>query len=227
MSEGPTPSTTRRGFLATSAAGAAIAALGTLPAFPGLAAQQGTPQVDQAQGWLRPIRSKYRQFFDTPRMDNAIPLLHVNNYLGTWRAQPGVKHDDVHAVLGIFGFAVPVVFGDAMWSKYQLGKALGLTDTATGQPYVRNPYLAPQNGELLASPDAAIPALQRNGATVILCNNAFGFWVGRIAQGSGAAPDAVRAEMLANLAPGVTLVPAMVMAVEQAQRYGLTYMKNM
>ncbi|HET7042566.1 MAG TPA: hypothetical protein VFI13_11125, partial [Gemmatimonadales bacterium] len=113
-----------------------------------------------------------------------------------------------------------------MWSKYQFGKLIGLTDASTGQPYTRNPFLNPQNGELFGSPEVAIPALQRMGARVILCNNALGFVSAVSAQAAGATPMAVRTELIANMTPGVTIVPAMVQAVEQAQRAGLTYMKN-
>ncbi|MEP6744116.1 MAG: twin-arginine translocation signal domain-containing protein, partial [Gemmatimonadota bacterium] len=141
----------RRGFLTRTAAGAAMAALATLPTWVDAQAQAMSPEIDANKGWLRGTNTKYRQFFQTGKMESAIPFHHVNNYYGSWRATAGVKHDDVSAVIGIFGFAVPVVFGDAMWKKYELGKALNLMDASTGQPYVRNPFLNPQNGELFAS----------------------------------------------------------------------------
>ena len=216
----------RRGFLTRTAAGAAMAALATLPQWVEAQAPAQAPEIDANTRWLSGVNSKYRQFFETGTINNAIPFLHVVNYFGAWRATPGVREGDVKAVVGIFGMAVPAVFGDPMWAKYEFGKALNLTDATTGQPYVRNPYLAPQNGEMFASEASTPAALQRLGARVILCNNAFGFWVGRIATASNQQPAAVRAEMLGHLAPGVTLIPAMVQAVEQAQRAGLTYMKN-
>jgi hypothetical protein len=216
----------RRGFLTRTATGAAMAALATLPSWVEGQAPMQLPEIDANTRWLRGMDSKYRQFFETGTINNAIPFLHVVNYFGAWRATPGVRENDVKAVVGVFGMAVPVVFGDAMWAKYELGKALNLTDASTGQPYVRNPYLAPRNGEMFASEASTPEALQRLGARIILCNNAFGFWVGRIATASNQPPAAVRAEMLGTLAPGVTLVPAMVQAIEQAQRAGLTYMKN-
>ena len=80
--------------------------------------------------------------------------------------------------------------------------------------------------ELFASEASTPAALQRLGARFILCNNALGFWVGRIAAATNQEVSAVRAEWLANISPGVTVVPAMVQAIEQAQRAGLTYMKN-
>jgi hypothetical protein len=216
----------RRGFLTRTAAGAAMAAIATLPTWVEAQAPAQVPGVDANKAWLNGINTKYRQFFETGTMNNAIPFLHVVNYFQAWRATPGVKTTDVSAVMGIFGFAVPAVFGDAMWQKYELGKMMNLTDASTGQGYTRNPFLAPRNGELFGSEASTPLAVQRLGAHIILCNNAFGLWTMLIGRASNQDPAAVRTEMLGHLATGVTIIPAMVQAVEQAQRAGLTYMKN-
>jgi hypothetical protein len=228
MFEARDGSTDRRGFLTRTAATAALAAVASLPAWVEAEAQasQLPPEVDQHQGWIRSIRSKYKQLFETPKMDNAIPLHHINNYYGAWRGTAGVGANDMTAVFGVTGFAVPLILNDAMWAKYNLGKMMNLTDAATGQPYTRNPYMNPQNGELFAAPTVTPTALQHLGAKFILCNNAFGLWIALTSGATSQQPAAVRAEFLANMQPGVTLVPAMVQAVEQAQRAGLTYMKN-
>ncbi len=84
-------------------------------------------------------------------------------------------------------------------------------------------------GRICPAPEASAStpaAIQRPGARIILCNNAFGFWTMLLGRATDQEPAAVRVEMLGHLAPGVTIVPAMVQAVEQAQRAGLTYMKN-
>jgi hypothetical protein len=219
---------TRRGFLTRTAAVGAMAALASIPAWVDAEAQmQGLPpEVDQNQGWIKGIHSKYKQLFETPKMENAIPLHHISNYYTAWRGTTGVAQNAMTGVLGVTGFAVPVILKDAMWAKYGLGKMMNLTDAATGQPYTRNPYMAPQNGELFAAPTTTPTALQGLGAKIILCNNAFGLWIALTSGATSQQPAAVRAEFLANMQPGVTLVPAMVQAVEQAQRAGLTYMKN-
>jgi hypothetical protein len=216
---------TRRGFLTSTAAAGAMAALATLPTWvegQAPAQQQG---IDSNTAWLRGLTAKNKQFFETGKMENAIPFLHVVNYFGAWRATAGVAQNDVAAVMGVFGMAVPVVFGDAIWAKYDVSAMMNVKDPS-GQPYKANPYITPRNGELFAS-DASTPAaVQRLGARIILCNNAFGFWTMLLGKATNQEPAAVRTEMLGHLAPGVTIVPAMVQAVEQAQRAGLTYMKN-
>ena len=219
-------SSDRRSFLTRTAAGAAMAALATLPTWVEAQTPVQDPGIDGNKGWLNGINTRYRQFFETGKADNAIPFLHIVNYFGAWRATPGVRAGDVSAVMGVFGMAVPVVFGDAVWQKYELGKALTLADASTGQPYTRNPFINPRNGELFASEASTPAALQRLGARIILCNNALGFWASRIGAATNQTPAVVRTEMLGQLAPGVIVVPAMVQAIEQAQRAGLTYMKN-
>src|SRR6478736_4125935 len=183
---------TRRGFLTSTAAAGAMAALATLPTWvEGQAPAQGQG-IDSNTGWLRGITAKNKQFFETGKMENAIPFLHIVNYFGAWRATAGVAQNDVTAVMNV--------------------------KDPSGQPYKTNPYITPRNGELFAS-DASTPAaLQKLGARIILCNNAFGFWTMLLGKATNQEPAAVRAEMLGNLAPGVTIVPAMVQAVEQAQR---------
>lgn len=72
--------------------------------------------------------------------------------------------------------------------------------------------------------DASIFALQARGAIFLLCNNVFNLWMGMLAAGSHGKPETLREEFLANMLPGIQLVPAMVIAVGQAQKHGCSYM---
>jgi intracellular sulfur oxidation DsrE/DsrF family protein len=70
---------------------------------------------------------------------------------------------------------------------------------------------------------SSIPSLQKMGTKFILCNNALGLWTLELeARGKGTAA-AIDKDLRANLLPGVTIVPAMVAAIEQAQAAGLSY----
>ena len=61
------------------------------------------------------------------------------------------------------------------------------------------------------------------GTKFLLCANAFGGWCMELdARGKGKAPD-IEKELGANLLPGVTIVPAMVIAIEKAQAAGIRY----
>jgi intracellular sulfur oxidation DsrE/DsrF family protein len=68
-----------------------------------------------------------------------------------------------------------------------------------------------------------IESLQKIGARFLLCANALGIWCLELeARGKGKASD-IDKELRANLLPGVTIVPAMVIAIEKAQEAGIKY----
>ena len=107
---------------------------------------------------------------------------------------------------------------DAMWKKYQIADFFQSGDKATANPWRASPTVLG-----MSLPQASIESLQKRGTTLIVCNNALTILSGMLAQKRGLDPAKVYADMNANLLPGVHLVPAMVIAVEQAQKAGLTY----
>lgn len=221
--------TDRRAFLGrTALAAAALAAPAALRA-DGAPAPSAIPD----DRWLDTLRGRHRQIFDMPQPAGGLPMLHVRNYLETYRAAYGLSHPDVNAVVGLYYMTVPLALDDAMWAKYQLGAASHVVDAGTGQPAVRNVLARPREGAdvlpiaggPVAPPnDVAIAELQRRGALFLLCNNAVGFWSGQLAAASKQQPAAVREELLSHLLPGVVVVPAMVIAFQQAQARGASYM---
>ena len=228
--------THRRGFLgrvvgAAAAAGVSIVGGGTL------AAQQSGPD-----DWIKEVKGTHRCLFDFPQHKNGMPLLHILNYLNTYSAAYKVGPGQAGAVGTFYGMgtqaSIPFAFNDAMWAKYQLGDYTALKDGA-GKTYTRNVFYRPTKDDVhllmqaLQSP--AIPAfadmmpglgiesLQKVGTKFLLCANAFGGWCMELeARGKGKAPD-IQKELGANLLPGVTIVPAMVIAIEQAQAAGIKY----
>ena len=74
-----------------------------------------------------------------------------------------------------------------------------------------------------AMPALGIESLQKMGTKFLLCNNALGLWTLELeARGKGKVAD-IDKDLRANLLPGVTIVPAMVIAIEKAQGAGITY----
>src|SRR5262249_51391753 len=131
-----------------------------------------------------------------------------------------------------------LAFNDAMWAKYALGDYLALKD-ASGKAYARNVFNrpTPQDAHILINafqtpaipelaemiPGMGIENLQKMGTKFLLCNNAFGAWCLELqARGKGKA-DALGKDLMANMLPGVTAVPAMVIAIEKAQAAGIRY----
>ena len=224
--------TTRRTFLGTAVAAAAGA---TLPTAVRGATQEGP------DAWIREVRGEHRCMFDFPQHKNGVPLLHILNYLSTYAAAYGTTTPQVGAVgtfysIGV-GSSIAMGFDDAMWDKYALGEYHGLVDSS-GRPYRRNVFHRPTaaDAHLLAEaigislpmfgeafPAMGIESLQGMGTKFLMCQNALNGWTSELeARGRGAQPE-ILADLQNHLLPGVTLVPAMVIAIEKAQQAGIGY----
>lgn len=229
MSESLLPK--RREFLGQLAAGAV--ALGLTGSVSKAFAADRRTRIDLAPSdkWLTALTGKNRQVFDMPNPQNGMGLLHVRNYLNTMRDTYNLKHPDVTAVVSLYGATTMLAFNDAMWTKYALGSKLKVMD-GSNAPATQNVfYNAPAGAAALSLTGAPIPipvdtsisALQDRGGVFILCNNAFNVWMGLLGGGGAKSAD-LRKEFEANMLPGVYLVPAMVVAISQAQTHGCTYM---
>lgn len=225
------PNTTfpkRREFLGTIAAGAV--AFGLTGSVSRAFAARPTNHEDlvPSDKWLASVTGKHRQFFDMPNPDHGMGLIHVRNYLNTLRDTYKVTNPDATAVVSLYGMTTLLAFNDAMWNKYNIGNVLKVNDgsnaAATSNVFAATPSggstLSIGGGPIPIPADSSISALQQRGAVFILCNNAFNIFMGML--GGDKAAD-VRKEFEANMLPGVFLVPAMVVAINQAQTHGCTY----
>ena len=226
----------RRGFLGRmfgAAAAAGLSVAGTRVA---------SAQEAGADDWIKEVKGTHRCLFDFPQHKNGFPQLHILNYLNTYATAYKASPGQVGAVGTFYSVgtqsSIPLAFNDTIWAKYALGEYTGLKD-ASGKPYTRNVFNRPtaQDLHLLiqamgtpnipalseAIPALGIESLQKMGTKFILCNNALGLWCLELeARGKGKAPD-IEKELRANLLPGVTLVPAMVIAIDKAQEAGIKY----
>src|SRR6185369_8030825 len=172
---------------------------------------------------LKGLTSKHKQFFDSPAPAGGIGLVHIMNYYDTYNKAFNVKDADIDAVLTFYGATTFYGLNDAPWAKYRLGEFLETNDPATGQPATSNPWRAAPVILGMSIPPASIESLEKRGATMILCNNALQIFAGMLATKRGLDSKVVYEDLKANILPGVNLVPGMVIAVEQAQRAGLSY----
>jgi len=231
-----TDTTHRRGFLGRLVGAAAAAGVSIIGGGAAAAQESG------AEDWIKDVKGSHRCLFDFPQHRNGMPLLHILNYLNTYSAAFKTAPGQVGAVGTFYGMgaqsSIPFAFNDAMWAKYQLGDYTSLKDAA-GKPYVRNPFYHPTRDDLHllmaalqsptipafgdAMPALGIESLQKMGTKFLLCANAFGGWCMELdARGKGKAPE-IQKELTGNVIPGVTIVPAMVIAIEQAQAAGIRY----
>ena len=222
---GPTP---RRGFLARLAgAAAALTAGGSLPG--ATLAAQGSAH----DRWITGLKGAHRCLFDFPGHDAGLPLIHIYNYINTYRTAYSEPASSVHAIGTFYGppgdaASMPLAWNDLVWEKYKIGELLKLTDPVTKQPTTRNLYFRPRAGDPVlfggAFAVAGIESLQRMGTLFLMCNNAFQAWVAFLSgSGTKGNPAGIEREIRANLLPGVVTVPALVIAIEKAQVAGIAY----
>lgn len=181
---------------------------------------QAPASVEPSDRWLDGLKAKNRQLFDSPAPAGGIPLVHIMNYYDTYNKAYKVKDADIDAVGTFYGSTTFHGLNDAMWDKYKIAEFL---EPGVANPPAGNPWRAAPTIIGMSLPQASIEALQKRGATFIVCNNALTIFSGLLAQKRGLDPAAVYADMKANILPGVYLVPAMVIAIEQAQKAGLSY----
>src|SRR3954462_13237410 len=202
----------------------------------------GAAQESSADAWIKEVKGSHRCLFDFPQHKSGVPQLHILNYLNTYATAYKTGTGEVGAVRTFYGVGTqassPLAFNDAILTTYELGVYTGLKD-ADGKHYTRNVLKRPTLRDLHllmqaygspmipaladAMPALGIESLQKLGTKFVLCANALGIWCLELeARGKGKAPD-IDKELRANLLPGVTIVPAMVIAIDKAKKAGIKY----
>jgi hypothetical protein len=209
----------RRSFVSVLASFAGLAAVGG--AREAAAGQSAVPNVapfDMA--WLDQMKGKHKQVYDLGSFDLAAdprPLRFGRNFLDTFRDVYRLEGADINTAVGISGDAMPMNVNDAMWAKYHLGERSKIMDPTTKQPAIRNIFLD--------MPEIGVKAMQARGTIFWQCNVALTNQAGQIANAMGLKAADVRADLIANLNPGVKLMPSHVMALALVQERGFSYMR--
>ncbi len=179
-----------------------------------------TEPVDEP--WLTRLTGKHRQFFDAVTPNDGTALLFAANYLDKNMEAYGLKQSEVTTVVGLRHMAVPLGLNDAMWAKYKLGEFFKVNDKGTNAPATRNVFSHLKSGDMMM-PDAGVEELIARGAIFTACNVALSVLSGFAANAAGLPPAGAHEEWVANLIPGVVVVPAGVLAVNRAQENHCTY----
>lgn len=172
--------------------------------------------------WLTDLRAPNRTLFDIPTTSTGVGPVHILNYYNTYNSAYGVPDSDINAIGTFYGQTTLLAVNDAMWAKHRLGELLDLKNTA-GQAFTTNPWRTSVRAHGSDIAAASIEALQKRGVVFLVCNNALNNWVRQVANARGGEVAAVDREIRANLLPGVVVVPAMVIAIERAQKAGFAY----
>ncbi len=228
-----TDSTPRRRFVGTVlGSAAAMAAAPLLPLTDVAAGAQSTTgeaarssQWDMS--WVTRIRGEHRMAFDAPEVESGLVLIQARNWMAGHTEVYGTRDDQMTAVLVIRHNAVPMVMNDAMWEQHALGEVLEINDPRTGQPARRNPFVGIQPGDrTMIYSDGGLDTLIQRGAVALACSLALRNRAAAYARRASRPAAEVHEEVLANLLPGVTVMPNGIFALGRAQEAGCGYMRS-
>ena len=219
--------THRRGFLGRLAAGAAALGLGGLVAPAEAAARPSrdplvSPANPEFEAWLNKITGKHKMIFDVPEPNDGFVFAWARVFLNTTNETYGTSDADNSAVIILRHAGIPFAMESAMWAKYKLGQTFKITDPATKGPAIRHPLIHLKPG------DAPIPGMGTDeliakGVQVGVCNIALTFYSMNMAKEMGTPAETIKKDWVANLLPGVFVVPSGVIAVNRTQEKGCAY----
>jgi intracellular sulfur oxidation DsrE/DsrF family protein len=205
----------RRGFLGEMSLGMLAVAGGT-----GVSRLLANPAAE-TEPWLQGLTGRHKQYFDVSAHLQGAPLGRTANFFNAYVDAYSLKDSDVNVVFGAHGTAIPMVFNDALWSKYALGAKYSIVELGTKNPAVRNIFAGAGTGNTWYDP--SIASLQKRGVRFLACLQAIARVSRELASREGVDAPAIKEELIAGLLPGVTPVPAAIVAVNRAQEAGMTY----
>lgn len=217
--------TQRRDFLrqasliaAGSVAAAPLLAQGT-PAAPAVSSQ-GAAEWDMS--WTSRVNGRHRMSFDAHKVSEGVCLHQVRSFLAGYATIYGLTDADLSAVLVIRHAAIPMVFGDALWSDGKLAEEDSLKDPTTGEPAKRNPFINIAAGDRHHSmwPDGALDNLISRGVIVLACDLATRNFAARISRWRGIPRQDALDLTYRNFIPGVYRMPTGIFAISHAQSLG-------
>ena len=205
----------RRTFVAQLAAFAGATAFlpGTSRAAPTVA------PGDELEPWLAALKGSHRQLFHShENLGNG--LFYATRFKTDYPKDYGVTPADVNSVLAAHGKTGVVTYNDAAWEKYGLGEMFDIKESP------KSDKIATRN-IFLKGPDEDDPGVEEAlnaGVVVLSCHNALrGMARGLAKDKKFGSADDIERDLIASLVPGVILVPAMVIAIERAQKQGCAY----
>ena len=186
----------------------------------------GSPDVWD-DTWTERVRNHESVVYDIADVGEGSTLSKAAMVMGDYKAARDYGDDRLTTVVVMRHLAVPMVFNDAMWDKYEIGKTLKVNDPTTGEPARRNPFVRVNASDehKLIEPGESLSALHARGAILLGCNRALMARASAYAKKTSVPVADVQKELRANLVPGVILQPSGVYAVVRAQNAGAAFFR--
>jgi len=239
--------TARRQFIGELAAGAAaLAAIACSPAAAATSASSQAPapaaplsaanhasmpkqsELTWDTSWMNRITAKHKVVFDSPEINDGDALWSAAGYFDWVKDVFKTGDSDSSVVVVLRHAAVPMLYSDAMWAKYDLGVETKTTDPSTKKAAKRNIFYQKldKDGKPATGDDAAasIAALTSRGVIFLGCDMATRAFAPRIAERTKQQQSAVYEELKQHLLPTATLMPTGIFATLLAQEAGCSKM---
>ncbi len=223
------PTTDRRSFLGSIAAGATTIGIASMVAPFAVQAKPGyDPEKDPhpAEVWLNKLKGKHRVVFDVTQPHEIYPFAWPRIFLMT-NGVTGAPESDCGVIVILRHSAIPYALEDRLWEQYKFGEFFKAEDPATKTPSVRNPFWKPKEGAFNIPGFGVVPIgineLQASGVMFGVCDAAMTVYSAVAAQTMGKDAAAVRKDWVAGLLPGIQPVPSGVWAIGRAQEKGCSY----
>ena len=211
--------TTRKDFLAAGTGAAALAALTTVAkAAPAAVTPASSGFTFDQAGFATIVgkAAKHKLGFGAKEPSDADVADVMNVVVNVWQNDLGVADSDIHAVGIFYHVGAVLAFNDALWNELfphreklaMLAKTFASTKAGAGNPY-----------------KAQLSALEKRGASFLVCNNAVTGIAHAIAHFEGKNPSETAKRFRASLIPGSLVVPAGVWAIGAIQEAGFTYQR--
>ena len=232
----------RRLFLARVGAGAGLAGAAAISARANAIRptkqSEWEPTRHAQDDWLESTAGQHRFVVDTTSADGlSLACQFTHSYLAANREDYGLQDNDLAVLIVLRHRSTPFGFNDVIWKKYgkQLSEEAEYSDPKADRPFIgrldqladralmrvnlRNVYVDTGNGGA-AGP---VGTLIKDGVRFAVCRTSTRSMCANIAQATGKKPDAVLAELSANLIPNARLVSAGIVIVNRAQERGYSY----
>jgi len=171
--------------------------------------------------WLRDLAARHKQFFDVSALNGGNPLRRAASFLDIYHSSYGLSDGDVTVVFGAHSGGLAFILGDRSWASFGLGRSLSVTDPASGNAAERNIFAGLD--ERASSFAPSVKDLQRRGVRFLACQQSIIRLATQLELTTQIPSSAIKDSLLADLLPGVTPVPAMIVATNRAQEAGLAY----
>jgi len=179
--------------------------------------------------WMDKITAKHKVVFDSPEIGFGAALYHAFSYLSSVKDVFGGGDSDASVVVVLRHAAVPMLYNDAMWAKYDIGTETKTLDQKTKVAVTRNVYYQRVDKEGKPNddrPSDTIKSLSSRGVIFIGCDMATRGFAYRLGQKTKQQQKDVYEEIWQNLVPGAILLPTGIFGMLMAQEAGCAFMKS-